>query len=80
MEPLLDPYNDRKVKSLEPPPYLPLSEELLWTAKDMPDWEVLRDHMKKEGKLRKEDVVRMGELALDIIKAEPNLVYMDEPI
>jgi serine/threonine-protein phosphatase 2B catalytic subunit len=80
MEPLLDPYNDRKVKSVEPPPYLPLSEELLWSAKDMPNWEIIRDHLKKEGKLKKEDVVRMGELALDIIKSEPTLVYMDEPI
>lgn len=36
--------------------------------------------MKKEGKIAKADVVKMGELALEIIKKEPTLVYMNEPV
>lgn len=80
MEPLLDPYDDRNVKTVEPPPYLPLSDELMWKAPDMPNWQVIRDHLKKEGKIKKEHVTRLIELTLDIVKQEPTLVRMDEPI
>lgn len=80
MEPLLDPCNDRQVPSLEPPPSAPLSDELMWSEMDLPNWEVIRDHLKKEGKITKEHVTRMAELTLDITKKEPNLVYLDEPV
>ena len=30
MDLLLDPVNDRKVKSIKPPPHKPLSKELMW--------------------------------------------------
>lgn len=80
MEALLDPYNDRVVSSLEAPPSHPLSDSLMWKEMDMPDWEMIRDHLKKEGKLEKEQVMRMGDLILDIIKKEPNLIHVSEPI
>lgn len=80
MEPLLDPWNDRQVPSVQAPPFRPLSEDLMWSEMDMPNWEVIRDHLKREGKLTKEQVMRMGALTLDIIKKEPNLVYMAEPV
>ena len=62
MESLLDPCNDRPVKSVEAPPYLPLSEELMWAEMDLPNWENVRDHLKREGKIKKEQVVRMAEM------------------
>ena len=46
MEPLLDPYDDRAVKSLEPPPSMPLSDTLMWSSKDVPNWETIRNHLK----------------------------------
>jgi hypothetical protein len=30
MEPLLDPYNDRQIKSIKPPPARPLSHQLMY--------------------------------------------------
>ena len=33
METLKDPLNDRKVKSLKPPPILPLNSKKLWRVK-----------------------------------------------
>lgn len=80
MEPLLDPCNDRPVKSVEAPPYLPLSDELCWSGPDLPNWENIRDHLKREGKLKKEHVIRMTEMCLEIVKKEPNLVYIAEPV
>lgn len=80
METLKDPCNDRQVPSVELPPILPLSDAMLWTQKDVPDWELVRDHLKKEGKITKEHVMKMGELVLDIAKKESTLVYLDEPV
>lgn len=80
MEPLLDPCNDRVATQVEAPPYQTLSEDLMWKEMDMPDWEMVRDHLKKEGKLSKEQVVRMGEMVLEIAKKEPNLINISEPI
>ena len=34
MESLLDPFNDRKVKSIKPPPQKPLSSHLLFPNKN----------------------------------------------
>lgn len=80
MEPLADPYNDRQVPSVDPPPSLPLSDEVMWAEMDIPNWEVIRDHLKKEGKLQKDQVVRLAEAVLEITKKEPTLVHMAEPI
>ena len=46
MEPLLDPLNDRQIRSLEAAPYQPLTDDLMWKEMDMPDWEMIRDHLK----------------------------------
>jgi serine/threonine-protein phosphatase 2B catalytic subunit len=80
METLRDPLGDRKVKDLPGPPILPLSDELMWGPGNIPDWELIVDHMKAEGKISKENMVKLIGLALDIIKKEPCLVHMKEPI
>jgi len=80
MEPLLDPYDDRKVKDVEPPPYLPLKDELMWNSDGVPNWETIREHVRKEGKISKDNMVKLIGLATDIIKKEPNVVYMQEPV
>ena len=68
MESLKDPCNDRHISDLEAPPYLPLSDELLYPpetsdpkklgksskAERIPDWKALKDHFSKEGRLSKE--------------------------
>lgn len=61
MEPLTDPTNDRRVKTVRPPPHKPLSKNLIWPAhlKNKPDWKCLRDHLAKEGRIDKEDFVKL---------------------
>ena len=74
MDPLTDPCNDRKLKEVIPPPHLCLEHSLLYprsgTAlsdsspiggrdKDKPDWKLLRDHLHKEGRLTRDDCVKI---------------------
>ena len=80
MDPLPDPYGDRKVKQVEPPPSQPLSEDLMWTSDAVPNWELVADHIKKEGKIGKDNMIKLISLTLDITKRESSLVKMSEPI
>ncbi|CRG93088.1 serine/threonine protein phosphatase 2B catalytic subunit A, putative [Plasmodium gallinaceum] len=82
MEPLPDPKNDRQVKEVEPPPAKPLSLELLYPngTDEPPDYKVLRDHLKKEGRIRKEDCLDIIKKVIDIVSNEPNLLRLKDPI
>lgn len=82
MEPLPDPKNDRQVKDVEPPPAKPLSFELLYPngPDEAPDYKVLRDHLKREGRVRKEDCLDIIKKVIDIVSNEPNLLRLKDPI
>ncbi|ETW31254.1 hypothetical protein C923_02058 [Plasmodium falciparum UGT5.1] len=82
MEPLPDPKNDRQVKDVEPPPAKPLSLELLYPngTEEPPDYKALRDHLKKEGRIRKEDCLDIIKKVIDIVSNEPNLLRLKDPI
>lgn len=82
MEPLADPKNDRQVKDVEPPPAKPLSLELLYPngPDEAPDYKALRDHLKKEGRIRKEDCLDIIKKVIDIVSNEPNLLRLKDPI
>ena len=70
MEPLLDPENDRVMKDIVPPPHKPIADELLYPnkckfviiksglikiiASNAPNWELLKNHMYREGRVSKE--------------------------
>ncbi len=65
MEPLSDPLADRQLKDLMPPPHQPLAEHLLYpnkgtlpvansAATSAPNWELLKTHLHKEGKVSRE--------------------------
>ena len=57
MEPLSDPLGDRYMKDMIPPPHKPIDEELLYDNKQnktTPNWEVLKSHLYKEGRVSKE--------------------------
>jgi len=70
MEPLLDPVGDRVMKDIVPPPHKPISDELLYPNKSIdqfywklltftiastiPNWELLKNHMYREGRVSKE--------------------------
>ena len=60
MQPLLDPLKDRKVKSLKPPPHKPLDKDLLWpSGSSKPDWKCLKEHLSKEGRIKKEHFIKI---------------------
>ncbi|ANQ05894.1 Serine/threonine-protein phosphatase [Plasmodium coatneyi] len=82
MEPLPNPKNDRQVKDVEPPPAKPLSLELLYPngTDEPPDYKALRDHLKKEGRIRKEDCLDIIKKVIDIVSNEPNLLRLQDPI
>jgi serine/threonine-protein phosphatase 2B catalytic subunit len=91
MEPLLDPLDDRVMKDLEPPPALPLADELLFPirpdakkskgrSRKTPDWRALRDHFNKEGRVSKEHCHQILNDALSCLKKEPNLMKLKDPV
>jgi len=83
MEPLSDPVGDRKVKTCKAPPHKPLRKNLLFPDPknpNKPDWKVLRDHLKNEGRLYKEDLVAIIREANHLLKNEGNLLYIYDPI
>ena len=94
MEPLPDPLDDRVMKDVLPPPQKPLSKALLYPKKsknwkikqfklitdNIPDWKVLRDHLAREGKLTKADLLELINIFVSIVKAEPNIVRIQDPV
>ena len=67
MDPLADPDSDRAMKEIVPPPHRPIADDLLYPnkskepsyhniliASNAPNWELLKTHMYKEGRVSKE--------------------------
>ncbi|KAL4466328.1 hypothetical protein ABPG72_020177 [Tetrahymena utriculariae] len=80
MELLNDPQNDRKVKNVKPPPHRPLSKELMWGKNGKPDWKLIRDHLQKEGRISKENLIKLIDDCNRILKNEPNLIVLQDPL
>ena len=83
MEPLADPKMNRQVPLVKPPPGRPLSSELIWDSpqsSSIPNWKIIRDHLKRDGQLLRQDVVKLIELCGGLLKTEGNLVYANDPI
>jgi len=80
---LLDPENDRAMKEITPPPHRPISEDILYPNKStstIPDWEALKTHMYKEGRVSKEHCMKILRDTLTLIKKEPNLLSLHDPV
>ncbi|KJP85280.1 hypothetical protein AK88_05091 [Plasmodium fragile] len=60
----------------------PLSLELLYPngTDEPPDYKALRDHLRKEGRIRKEDCLDIIKKVIDIVSNEPNLLRLQDPI
>lgn len=79
MEPLKDPLQNRQIKSIIPPPYEALSSRLLWSnskKEDIPDWKILANHLRREGRLHKKDAIKLIRYATNILKKEGNLLFI----
>ena len=77
---LPDPFEDRVMRDVLPPPHLPLPHAKLFPKKGIPDWKVLRDHLTREGKLEKADLLELINLFQAQIKSEPNILKIQDPV
>ncbi len=68
METLPDPWDDRVVKSVEPPPNRPLSEEAFYDSDGLPNWALAKKHLVKEGKIQKDLFMKLIESTTEILK------------
>eukprot|EP01098_Paradermamoeba_levis_P004899 TRINITY_DN2088_c0_g1_i4.p1 TRINITY_DN2088_c0_g1~~TRINITY_DN2088_c0_g1_i4.p1 ORF type:complete len:506 (+),score=176.15 TRINITY_DN2088_c0_g1_i4:153-1670(+) len=78
---------ERMMKDVPSPPVEPLNSSLLWKEVDspsgkrsVPDADVLKEHLFKEGKLKAEDAKKLLIEATKILAAEPTLVEIDAPL
>ena len=75
-----DRYDDRVIKEVLEPPFKPISNYDLYESPGIPDWRVLRDHLTREGKLSKPDILELLSLFQTQIKAEPNILKLQDPV
>ena len=84
MEFLPDPCNDRPMKDLPPFANKALSDEILFPrsadGSEKPDWKLLEEFMSREGPMEKKQVMKLIKLGTDLMKKEPNLVKVPEPV
>ena len=45
-----------------------------------PDWETVKSFLKHEGKFKKQQAVQICQFAIDLLKKEPNLMRISEPV
>ncbi len=80
VEPLPDPFEDRVMKDILPPPHLPLPHNKLFPKKGVPDWKSLKDFLTREGRIEKTDLLELLSLFKKVIKAEPNILKVQDPV
>ncbi|EGR31816.1 ser thr protein phosphatase family protein, putative, partial [Ichthyophthirius multifiliis] len=68
------------VKQIKPPVHRPLSKDLMWGKHDKPNWKQISDHLQKEGKIDKENLIKLIYECNRILKNEPNLLQMSDPV
>ena len=76
-----DPLSDRAITYLPQPPNLPLEDDVLFGNKnDLPNWKLVKKFLKDEGKLSKQQAMKISKMSIDILKKEPNLMKIAEPV
>ena len=74
-----DPCNDRAVPSVVPPFVGHLDDDKLFPSYNLPDWQLMIELFRGEGKLSKGQATRLLRDALDLIQREPNCVKINFP-
>jgi serine/threonine-protein phosphatase 2B catalytic subunit len=79
---LPNPYNDRHCTDQECPTFInrPLSDDQLFLKTGIPNWKTLKEHYCREGPVNKSQCLRILKATLNLLKTEPNLASIDEPI
>ena len=82
VEPLSDPINDRTVLTVEPPPHRFLPTNLLFPhgPNTAPDVSILKNHLKKEGRIAKADAIAILRQAGEMFRKEKTLLELKYPV
>jgi serine/threonine-protein phosphatase 2B catalytic subunit len=67
-------------KSLSPTANFTLRKVTFSKLDGIPDWKLLRDHLAREGRLEKSDLLELINNFINIIKTEPNIVRIQDPV
>ncbi len=46
----------------------------------IPDWQCLREHLTREGKLNKSDLLDLINIFIKVVSKEPNIVEVEDPV
>lgn len=59
-----------------------MSDEQLFEKgdKNVPNWRVLQSFLRAEGELSKAQALKICKTAIDLLKKEPNLMQIEEPV
>jgi len=76
MQSLTDPYNDRQIKKLRPPPHRPLNSNLVFGTSNnpKPDWKFIKEHLYREGRIDKDSLFKLVQQTTKILNKESNLL------
>ena len=47
---------------------------------EKPDWKLLKDHLHQEGRIAKEDLIRLVNDCNKVLRNEGNLVFFQDPL
>ncbi|KAK1441912.1 serine/threonine-protein phosphatase 2b catalytic subunit 1-related protein [Babesia gibsoni] len=74
--------DDRVVKDVKFPPTKPLERDVLFPQGEgsPPAWETLRDFLRDEGRIAKEDAITIIRNAKDAFHSEPNMLRVEQPV
>ena len=82
VEPLVDPLNDRPISSVDPPPSRFLPATLLFPQgpKGPADVSSLKNHLRREGRLSKQDAITIIRQATEVFRKEKTLIEIKYPV
>ena len=64
---LKDPKGDRVVRTVPPPPQRPLLDSQIFLSNTECNWKLLRDHLKRGGKIEQKEFVKMIDITTSIL-------------
>jgi len=80
MEILPDPFKDRVMKEVLAPPHIPFSTDKIYDKKNILNYKLIKDHITKEGKFHKSDLLSIIKEVMIVLKKEPNILILNDPI
>ena len=81
METLPDPLKDRVIKEVLSPPQLPLHTDKFFNKESkLPNYDIIKDHLMREGRISKKDLIELINQATVAFKKESNMIKINDPV